>query len=210
MVQITVNQTLIDLIFEEPVGGYVVLDLGCGDGALSFIVAKKAGKVIGIDVSGVAIEAAKRKAMDNTLFVVMDAEKEGYARLGRIDMVVSHLYMSDEAVKRAYRVLPHGGAFAFACFHADHLIEGGRRSRFSYTEGEMKSVLEKTGFKVEYLKAEKTKIGFKDKGEALKALGNKTVERWRWDGRLQHLSAYIEGGGRSLTKSILVGKARKK
>ena len=210
MVQIAVNQTLIDLIFEEPVEKYVVLDVGCGDGGLSFIVAKKTGKVIGIDVSSEAIGAAKRKATDNTLFVVMDAEKEDYSRLGRIDMIVSHLYMSNEAIKRAYSVLPLGGVYAFACFHADHLIEGGRRSRFSYTEGEMKSVLEKTGFKVEYLKAEKTKIGFKDKGEALNALGNKTVERWKEDGRLQHLSAYIEGGGRSLTKGILVGKARKK
>lgn len=205
-----VNKTLLKLIFEEPIEDYLVLDVGCGTGALSFQVAKKARKVIGIDISEQAIgEARKRAEGSNASFFVMDADSADYTTLGRIDMVVSHLCMSDEIIKNSYNALPSGHPFAFACFHSDHLIEGGRRSRFSYTKDEMAKALEDTGFAVECLEVEKRKIPFHDKKEALKLLGHKTLQRWGKDGRLEHFLDFIGKGGRHLTKSILVGKARK-
>jgi SAM-dependent methyltransferase len=199
----SVNKTLIELIFQEPLEDRIILDVGCGAGALTFIVAKRAGKVIGIDISVEAIETAKKRSADN------NADSSDYSKLGKIDMVVSHLCMSNEIIKRTYAALPKNGSFIFACFHSDHLIEGGRRSRFSYTEGEMKKVLEETGFKVEYLAVETTKLPFQNKGEAIEILGEKTIERWERDSRLKHLMNHVERGGRHLTKSILVGKARK-
>jgi SAM-dependent methyltransferase len=171
----SVNKTLIELIFHEPVEDRIILDVGCGTGALAFIVAKRAGKVIGIDISVEAIETAKKRSVDNTSFFVMDADSSDYSKLGKIDMAVSHLCMSNEIIKRTYAAIPKNGSFIFACFHSDHRIEGGRRSRFSYTEGEMKKVLEETGFKVEYLAVETTKLTFQNKEEAIELLGEKTA-----------------------------------
>jgi SAM-dependent methyltransferase len=205
----SVNKTLIELIFQEPLEDNVVLDVGCGAGALTFIVAQRAGKVIGIDISKVAIETAKKKSVDNTSFFVMDADSSDYTSLGKIDCVISHLCMSNEIIKGSHTALPKNGPFIFAGFHSDHLIEGGRRSRFSYTEEEMKNVLEETGFKIEYLGVETTEQLFQNKGEAIEILGEKTMERWEKDGRIKHFMNYVERGGRHLTKSILVGKARK-
>jgi SAM-dependent methyltransferase len=204
-----VNDTLLRLIFKEPIEHFTVLDVGCGSGALTFAVAKRAKQVFGIDISKEAIEEAERNATDNTSFFVMDADSSDYTTLGGIDMVVSHLCMSDNIIENGYKALPKKGVFAFACFHREHLIEGGRRSRFSYTKDEMAKVLKETGFVVEYLEVEKRKIPFQSKDEAIEILGEKTVERWRKDGRLEHILDYIKEGGRHLTKSILVGKARK-
>ncbi|HDH28580.1 MAG TPA: class I SAM-dependent methyltransferase [Euryarchaeota archaeon] len=204
-----VNKTLVKLIFEEPVDDYTILDVGCGAGALSFIVAEKAKSVVGIDISEEAIMSAKKRARENTFFYVIDADTADYTALGRIDMVVSHLCMSNRIIENSYYVLPKEGKIAFACFHAKHLIEGGRRSRFSYTRKEMKNVLEKTGFTVEYLEVESEKIPFKNMDEAIAVIGHKKAGKWQSDGRLQNLQNYIDKGGRSLTKSILVGKARK-
>ncbi len=205
-----VNETLVKLIFQEPVKDYIVLDVGCGSGALSFIVAEKAGEVIGIDISKDAIAEARHRSKGNTSFFVVDADKADYTMFGEIDMIVSHLCMSDRIIENSRKVLPTGRVFAFACFHAKHLIEGGRRSRFSYTENEMRQILEKNGLTVEYLEVESSEIPFKDMDEAIEIIGGKNIQRWQNDGRLLSLQKYIERGGRHLTKSILVGKVRKK
>ncbi len=204
-----VNKTLVKLIFEEPVDDYTILDMGCGSGALSFIVAEKAKSVVGIDISEKAINAAKLRAQDNTSFYVLDAENTDLTVLGEIDMIVSHLCMSNRIVENNYHWLPKKGKFVFACFHSDHLIEGGRRSRFSYSVGEMRCVLEKTGFTVEYLGVESEHIPFKNIDEAVEIIGQKNIRRWHRDGRLKNLQHYIEKGGRTLTKSTLIGKAQK-
>jgi len=204
-----VNKTLIELIFDEPVEDYTILDVGCGSGALSFIVAAKAKKVVGIDISDQAIALAKMKASDNTSFQVLDAETAHLTVLGEIDIIVSHLCMSDKIVENSYHELPKNGKFVFACFHTNHLIEGGRRSRFSYTKDEMELILDKTGFSVEYLEVETRKAPFKNIDGAIEIIGENNIRRWKNDDRLQNLQEYIENGGRTLTKSILVGKARK-
>ncbi|GBE56125.1 Mg-protoporphyrin IX methyl transferase [archaeon BMS3Bbin16] len=204
-----VNKTLVKLIFEEPVDDYTILDVGCGAGALSFIVAEKAKSVVGIDISEAAIGKAKRQAPENTSFKILDAENTDYTVLGKFNMIVSHLCMSNRIIENSYHGLPKKGKFVFACFHTDHLIEGGRRSRFSYSVGEMRCVLEKTGFTVEYLGVESEQIPFKNMDEASAIIGLRTAEKWRSDGRLQDLQRYVESGGKHLTKSILIGKAQK-
>ncbi len=205
----SVNKTLIRLIFEEPLEEYVVLDVGCGAGALSFLIADRAKRVIGIDISEEAVDLARKNSRANTEFFIMDADRSDYRELGRIDMVVSHLFMSKEMIERGHLALPRGGPLAFACFHSEHLIEGGRRSRFSYTEDEMRALLKATGFETEYLEVERTTLPFNTREDAIEILGKRKTEVWRVDGRLDNLLSYIESGGRSLTKSTLVGKAKK-
>lgn len=205
----TVSSTLIKLIHEEPVEGYTVLDVGCGDGALSFSISGDTGKVVGIDISADAVRRARLKAASNTFFHVGDSEKLDYSSLGKIDMVVSNLCMSPQIIRRSYDVLPQGGVLAFACFHSRHLIEGGRRSRFSFSESEMEELLGDTGFALEYMAVEEENVPFESLNEALSLLGEKTAEKWKHDERLEHFKSYVLGGGRSFTRSILIVKARK-
>jgi SAM-dependent methyltransferase len=205
-----VNETLVKLIFQEPVKDYTVLDVGCGSGALSFIVAENAREVIGIDISKRAIAEARYRSKENMSFFVEDADSADYTMFGEIDMVVSHLCMSDRIIENSGRALPKGRVFIFACFHAKHMIEGGRRSRFSYTENEMRQTLEKNGLTVEYLEVESSELPFKEMDEAIEIIGGKNIQRWQNNGRLLSLQNYIERGGRHLSKSILMGKARKK
>jgi SAM-dependent methyltransferase len=206
---VKLNSTLLKLILEEPVENYTLLDVGCGSGALSFRVAKKVKAVVGIDISTDALEEAKGLARENTSFFEMDADTGDYSTLGDFDLVVSHLCMSEDIIKNSYHVLPVNGVLTFACFDSRHLIEGGRRSRFSYSKDGMKKILESTGFTIEYLGVETTKLPFQNLDDAIAILGDKTINKWKNDKRLQKLNRYIENGGRHLTKSILVGKARK-
>jgi 2-polyprenyl-3-methyl-5-hydroxy-6-metoxy-1,4-benzoquinol methylase len=206
----SVNETLIRLIEEEPLEELTVLDVGCGGGALTFIVAQKAKRVVGIDISPQEIEKAKKEAKSGKVsFLVRDAESIDYAGIGKFDIIVSHLCMSDEIIENSYKALPRNGVFAFACFHSEHLIEGGKRSKFSYTLDEMRNVLVKTGFRIDYLEVEREELRFQSADEALEILGPTATRRWREDGRLKNLLKYIQDGGERLTKSLLVGKARK-
>jgi SAM-dependent methyltransferase len=65
----------------------VVLDVGCGNGALAFDVAKKAKKVFGIDIDKGSIEIARQKyRSDNVEYVVGDATKD--LPLQKYDVVI--------------------------------------------------------------------------------------------------------------------------
>jgi SAM-dependent methyltransferase len=57
-----------------------VLEYGCGDGSYGFELARRGGRVTGIDISPVAIEQAQQQAAkegveDSTRFMVMDCEQ---------------------------------------------------------------------------------------------------------------------------------------
>jgi len=65
----------------------VVLDIGCGNGALAFDVAKKAKKVFGIDIDEGSIEIAKEKyRSDNIEFIIGDATRD--LPLQKYDVVI--------------------------------------------------------------------------------------------------------------------------
>ena len=206
------NRTLLNLIKEEPTEDMRVLDLGCGYGKLTFALAPVVKYITGIDRSPEQIkraeELAVERGIDNVEFHVADARTTDYSRFGKIDMIVAHFFMSNEAVYNSSRCLGHGNVFAFACFHEDRLKELGVKSRFSYSLDGMEDLLKNAGFRVEYLDAEKEVLEFKSKKEFYDYFkGSKA--RLEQTSRWKNFMKYLEQGGRKITYSTLVGKARK-
>jgi hypothetical protein len=117
--------------------------------------------------------------------------------------------MSDAIVARAGRALAPGRALAFVAFHTDQWRETGRPSRFAYDEDRARRVLGEAGFAVEHLQVEREVRTFGSVEEALATVLG-LEERWRVDGRWFHYIRFLEEGGRTLTHSHLIVKARRR
>jgi SAM-dependent methyltransferase len=194
-----------------------VLDVGTGSGRLALALAPYCGSVIGVDRDATAIEEATRRAkarrLANVDFHVVDAEAfEHYDALmgepGRPDLIVAHLCMSDRIIENSSRSLAPGRALAFVAFHADQWRETGRRSRFAYDEEQARRRLTAAGFVVQDLEIEQEVQRFASVEAALAAAVG-LQERWQADGRWFHYMRFLEEGGRTLTRSHLIVKARK-
>lgn len=194
-----------------------VLDVGTGEGRLALGLAPFCRRVMGIDRDAMAIAEARRRAaaarLDNVTFLELDAETvDHYRGLGDDaagpDTIVAHLCVSDRIIDNSARSLLPGGALAFVAFHADQWRETGRRSRFAYDEAQVRGALERHGFAVEDLEVERHVQRF-DSVEAALAAAIGLQERWKADGRWFHYVRYLEEGGRTLTRSHLIVKARK-
>jgi SAM-dependent methyltransferase len=195
----------------EPLREATVLDVGTGRGRLALALAPLARRVVGLDRDAEAIAEAERRAaaagLANVEWVVADAERVEYDTWAP-DAVVAHLCMADALVERAGRALRPGGVFAFVAFHADQWRETGRPSRFAYDENRVRRVLGSAGFAVEHLEVERRVQRFASVEEALAAAVG-LEEKWRADGRWFHYAKFLEEGGRTLTRSHLVVKARR-
>ncbi len=64
-----------------------VLDIGCGNGACAFDLAKKARKVVGIDISKKNIEAARKKFNSKNLEYIL-GDATSYDFNGKFDAIV--------------------------------------------------------------------------------------------------------------------------
>ena len=100
---------LLDLLQPQP--GERILDLGCGEGALTERLAASGATVVGVDASQEQIEAAKRRGLD---VQVMDGEALTFA--GEFDAVLSnaalHWMLNPDAVLQGVaRALKPGGRF---------------------------------------------------------------------------------------------------
>ena len=203
------------LLGAERLRDLAVLDVGTGSGRLALALAPHCRHVIGIDRDADAIEEATRRVKERRLtnveFVVIDAEaSEDYDGLTGAppDLVVAHLCVSDRIIQNSGRSLAPGRALAFVAFHADQWRETGRRSRFAYDEDRVRRVLTDAGFVVEHLEVEQEVQRF-DSVEAALAAAIGLQERWKSDGRWFHYMRFLEEGGRTLTRSHLIVKARK-
>jgi SAM-dependent methyltransferase len=205
------------LLCAEPLDGRDVLDIGTGTGRLALALAPFCRRVVGIDRDAVAIEEARRRAkerrLDNLEFLVLDAEgSDDYGEIAsdweNPDLVVAHLCVSDRIIETSSRSLQPGQALAFVAFHADQWRETGRRSRFAYDEDQVRRVLGACGFVVQHLEVEGEVQHF-DSVEAALAAAIALQERWKTDGRWFHYMRFLEEGGRTLTRSHLIVKARK-
>lgn len=202
----------LSLLTAEHLKDVTALDVGCGTGQLAVTLAPLCRRVIGIDRDSGAIlkarELASALGFDNAEFVIADAEAEEYTRWTP-QLVASHLCMSPEIIARAGRALGPGELFAFVCFHVDQWKETGVISRFALDEGELRALLVNHGFSVEHMEVEREVRQF---GSADEALGQAAGLRAKWesDRRWQRYIKFVEGGGRTLTRSHLIVKARRR
>jgi SAM-dependent methyltransferase len=202
------------LLVEEPLPDATVLDVGTGQGRIALALAPRCRQVIGIDRDADVIEAARSRAaaarIANVDFVVADADVVEYAPLAPDPpaLVTAHLFMSDALVERSARALRPGGALAVVGFHVDQWRETGRPSRFAYDEERMRRVLAAQGFVVEHLQVEREVQTFGSVEEAL-AAAISLEEKWKSDGRWFRYIKFLEEGGRTLTRSHLIVKARR-
>jgi SAM-dependent methyltransferase len=205
------------LLSAEPLRGQDVLDVGTGGGRLALALAPHCRRVLGIDRDAAAVEEATRRAgvlgLANVEFLVLDADKAAdYRALAgqgtTPDLIVAHLCVSDRIVEASGRTLEAGHALAFVAFHADQWRETGRRSRFAYDEEQARRVLTERGFAIEHLEVEREVQRF-DSVESALAAAIGLQERWRADGRWFNYVRFLEEGGRTLTRSHLIVKARR-
>jgi SAM-dependent methyltransferase len=101
-----------------PMPGEIILDLGCGDGALTAQIASAGAKVIGLDASEAMVEAARARGIDA---FVADAQTLGLdrqaERFGTFDAAFSnaalHWMLDPDAVASGlFGILKPGGRFA--------------------------------------------------------------------------------------------------
>lgn len=195
----------------EPLFELTVLDIGTGAGRLALALARRCRRVVGIDRAPEPLAEARRRAtaagLTNVEFVVADAEAGEYD-VWTPDLVAAHLCMSDEIIARAGRALARGRTFAFVAFHSDQWRETGRASRFAYDEEHARGALSRADFAVEHLEVEREVTTFVSVEEALAAVVS-LEERWKVDGRWFRYIRFLEEGGRTLTRSHLIVKARR-
>jgi SAM-dependent methyltransferase len=206
-----VSPRFLDLLAREPLRDGRVLDVGCGSGRLSLALAPIARWVVGLDRDAAAIEEARRRAavagLGNVEFHEADVEAEPYSPW-HPDLVTAHLCASDAIIERAGAALRPGNALAMVAFHVDQWKETGRVSRFAYDEARMRTALQERGFAVEALEVEREVRRFGSVEEGLAAAVG-LEDRWRTDGRWFRYIAFLESGGRTLTRSHLLVKARR-
>jgi SAM-dependent methyltransferase len=206
-----VSARFLDLLAREPLGRSRILDVGCGAGRVSLALAPASKWVVGLDREAPLLEEARRRAaaasLANVEFHEADVEADSYDSW-RPDLVTAHLCASDAIIERAARALAPGFCLAMVSFHVDQWKETGKVSRFAYDETRMRAALESHGFSVETLEVERDVRRFDSVEEGLAAAVG-LEDRWKADGRWFRYIAFLESGGRTLTRSHLLVKARR-
>jgi ubiquinone/menaquinone biosynthesis C-methylase UbiE len=117
--------------------GKSVLDLGCNNGWGTNVVARTAGRVVGVDVSDSALEEARRGATsDNIEFLRVDGEKLPFAD-GEFDVVASCQVIEHVADYGPYlgeicRVLGPRGVAVFSTPNARIRLDPGMKPWFPF------------------------------------------------------------------------------
>jgi len=107
------------------VGGLLVLDLACGEGYNTRILARKGANVTGIDFSEKMIELAKREEEKENLgieYFVLDAANLEKLQSNHFDLVTCFMSLQDienyeKAISEVARVLKIRGRFIFSTPH---------------------------------------------------------------------------------------------
>ncbi len=120
------GEAALQLLAPQP--GELILDVGCGDGALTARIAEAGAKVIGLDASEEMVEAARARGVDA---FVADAETLDLTaqadRFGQFDAVFSnaalHWMLDPDAVATGiFAALKNGGRFVGEMGGAGNLV----------------------------------------------------------------------------------------
>ena len=199
------------LLAAEGIEGARALDVGCGSGRLALWLAPRVKHVVGLDRDGGALREARRLAegagIANAEFHEADVEREEYDRW-QPDLVTAHLCASDAVIERAGRALAPGQCLAMVAFHVDQWKETGKVSHFAYDQVRMERALRFHGFAPEVLECERDVARFRSVEAGLAAAVG-LEDKWRVDGRWFRYIAFLEEGGRTLTRAHLIVMARR-
>jgi len=107
-------KNMVELVNNEKVKGKKLLDIGCGDGVLSYLFAKEGYEVSGIDYSDIAIEFAKEKTKNLNIDFRQGSAYELPFEDNSFDIVVSsdvieHLEDMPLYLSEIKRVVKRGG-----------------------------------------------------------------------------------------------------
>jgi SAM-dependent methyltransferase len=122
---------MLDAVGARVEPGDVALDLGCGVGRLTRVLARRAGRVLALDVSGEMLDRARRfnADLDNVAWLKGDGASLRPVDDASVDACVSYVvfqHIPDPAIQLGYvremgRVLRPGGWAAFQVSNDAHL-----------------------------------------------------------------------------------------
>jgi len=208
---VSVSPRFLALLTAEGLEGKRALDVGCGQGRVTRWLAPRVKHAVGLDRDAAALETARRLAegagITNVEFHAADVEREEYERW-RPELVTAHLCASDAIIERSARALAPGQCLSMVAFHVEQWKETGRVSRFAYDEARMERALRFHGFAPEVLEVERETTRFASVAEGLAAAVG-LEDKWRADGRWFRFLAFLEEGGRTLTRAHVIVKARR-
>ncbi len=206
-----ISPRFLTLLGEENLARKRVLDVGCGWGRLALLLAPSCDRVVGLDRDPALIVEARQRAaragLTNVEFRQADVEHEEYGHWAP-DLITAHLCASDAIIEHAGRALKSGHCLGMVTFHVDQWKETGKVSRFAYHEARIERSLRSAGFVPEVIEVDREVQRFASvEGGLAAAVG--LEDKWKADGRWHHYLAFLEAGGRTLTRSHLIVKARK-
>ena len=124
-----------------------LLDLSCGEGYNTRILARRGARVIGVDFSKQMIRLARQRERRDGLgirYYVSDAADLKELGSERFDVVTCFMALMDieryeEAISQVARVLKRNGRFVFSiihpCFECGDTVGGERLAEWKYEEG---------------------------------------------------------------------------
>lgn len=133
----------LELLAPRP--GELILDIGCGDGALTERIVQAGARAIGLDASPDMVEAARKRGIDAFIADAQALDLENQVeRFGQFDAAFSnaalHWMLDQDAVAGGvFRVLKHGGRFAG---------ELGGQGNLATLRGALRAVLTERGYAV--------------------------------------------------------------
>lgn len=134
-----------------------LLDLSCGEGYNTRILAKKGAEVIGVDFSKELIRLARQREKGDRLgirYYVSDAADLKELDCERFDLVTCFMALMDieryeEAISEVARVLKKNGRFVFSithpCFEYGDAVNGEPIAEWKYDEGKKNAEERKAG-----------------------------------------------------------------